>query len=244
MNTVKNLIFLLMILGLLNSCGSGGNAPKEAAANDNNGWVSLFDGTTASGWRGYNTPAFPNAYWEIVDGCFHCRGIGNGNMTNTDIITEKKYSNFELSLEWKISEGGNSGIFIFAREIPETPIYMTAPEMQVLDNVKHPDAKMGVDGNRQAGSLYDMIPAVPQNAKPVGEWNQVVIRVDQGNVVFRQNGENVVSFTIGTDEWRQLCANSKFKDWEWFVNLPKEGHIGLQDHGFEVWYRNIKIKEL
>jgi len=165
-------------------------------------------------------------------------------MTNTDLITEKKYSNFELSLEWNISQGGNSGIVIFAQEVPEKPIYMSAPEMQVIDNQNHPDAKLGVNGNRQAGSLYDMIPAVPQNAKPAGEWNQVGILSDNGRVVFKLNGENVVTFTLGTDEWKQMCANSKFKDWEWFVNTAKEGHIGLQDHGFEVWFRNIKIREL
>ncbi|NMB51011.1 MAG: DUF1080 domain-containing protein, partial [Bacteroidales bacterium] len=97
---------------------------------------------------------------------------------------------------------------------------------------------------RQAGSLYDLIPAVPQNAKPAGEWNQVSILSNNGQIVFKLNGENVVSFTSGTDEWRQMCADSKFKDWEWFVNTAKEGHIALQDHGFEVWYRNIKIREL
>jgi hypothetical protein len=116
--------------------------------------------------------------------------------------------------------------------------------MQVLDNINHPDAKLGIHGNRQAGSLYDMIPAVPQNATPVGEWNQIEIVVNQGRVVFKQNGVNVVTFTLGTDEWKQMCADSKFKDWSWFVNTAKEGYIGLQDHGFEVWYRNIKIREL
>jgi hypothetical protein len=243
MKYVNLFLSLVLVLGLLSSCKSK-NKPAKEEAPAAEGWVSLFDGKTSTGWRGYNSPAFPNAYWEIVDGCFHCLGLGKGEMTNTDLITEKKYSNFELSLEWNISPGGNSGIFIFAQEIPGKPIYMSAPEMQVIDNQNHPDAKLGVNGNRQAGSLYDMIPAVPQNAKPAGEWNQVNILSDNGRVVFKLNGENVVTFTLGTDEWKQMCANSKFKDWEWFVNTAKEGHIALQDHGFEVWYRNIKIREL
>ena len=243
MKHVNLFLSFVLVLGLLSSCKSKNKTAKEKASAAE-GWISLFDGKTSTGWRGYNSPVFPNDYWEIVDGCFRCRGIGNGNMTNTDLITERKYSNFELSLEWKISQGGNSGIFIFAQELPETPIYMSAPEMQVIDNLNHPDAKMGVNGNRQAGSLYDLIPAVPQNAKPAGEWNQVSILSNNGQIVFKLNGENVVSFTLGTDEWRQMCADSKFKDWEWFVNTAKEGHIALQDHGFEVWYRNIKIREL
>jgi hypothetical protein len=229
------------MMGLVTSCKSKTKAQKET---DDDGWVSIFDGKTTNGWRGYNSNGFPSTHWEIADGAFHCLGVGNGNMTNTDLITDKKYENFELSLEWKISEGGNSGIFIFVQEVPETEIYKSSPEMQVLDNIKHPDAEQGVNGNRKAGSLYDMIPAVPQNAKPVGEWNQVGIMVDDGKVVFRQNGVNVVTFTVNTDEWREMCENSKFKDWSWFVNPAKQGHIGLQDHGFEVWYRNIKIREL
>jgi len=241
MKIVRILFLCVLVLGLAASCKSKGKAVKETK---DDGWVSLFDGKTTAGWRGYNMTGFPSANWEIVDGILHCLGAGKGDMTNTDLITEKKYGNFELSLEWKISTGGNSGIFIFVQEIPGVEIYKSSPEMQVLDNLNHPDALKGINNNRQAGSLYDMIPAVPQNAKPAGEWNQVGIMANNGNVVFKQNGVNVVSFTLGTEEWKQMCANSKFKDWSWFVNTAKEGYIGLQDHGCEVWYRNIKIREL
>lgn len=208
------------------------------------GWVTLFDGKTTTGWRGYNSQSFPSKNWDIVDGTLHCLGVGKGEMTNTDVITAKKYGNFELSLEWKVSKGGNSGIFIMAQELPDMEIYMSSPEMQVLDNENHADSKLGVDGNHQAGSLYDLIPAKPQNAKPFGEWNSVKIMIYQGKAVFNQNGVNVVEFSLGTEDWKKMVANSKFKDWPAFVNVAKEGYIGLQDHGFEVWYRNLRIREL
>ncbi|MFW6019809.1 MAG: 3-keto-disaccharide hydrolase, partial [Bacteroidales bacterium] len=167
-----------------------------------------------------------------------------------DIITREKYQNFELSLEWKVSEGGNSGIFYLAREkcgndsVPEQPIYKSAPEMQILDNERHPDAKLGEDGNRQAGALYDLIPAKPQNANPAGEWNKVLITVYKGTVIHNQNGENVVEYHLWTDDWEAMCADSKFSEWEDFINTAKKGYIGLQDHGDDVWFRNIKIREL
>ena len=106
--------------------------------------------------------------------------------------------------------------------------------MQILDNDKHPDAKLGVDGDRMAGSLYDLIPAKPQNTKPAGEWNQVHILVYQGTVVYSQNGVNVVEYHLWTEDWKKMIANSKFKDYEWFLNTAKEGYIGLQDHGSDV----------
>jgi hypothetical protein len=174
--------------------------------------------------------------------CIRDRGEAGGS--GGDIITLNKYKDFELELEWKVSEGGNSGIFYLAQELEGKAIYMSAPEMQILDNEKHPDAKLGKDGNRQAGALYDLIPAVPQNAKPAGEWNHVKILVYQGTVVHWMNGENVLEYHLWTDEWKEMVANSKFKDWPEFVNPATEGYIGLQDHGNDVWFRNIKIKEL
>jgi len=161
-----------------------------------------------------------------------------------DIIFDKEFQNFTVSLEWKISEGGNSGIFYLGQEELDY-VWMTAPEMQVLDNVNHPDAKLGTDNNRQAGSLYDLIPAKPQNAKPVGEWNKVEITVYKGTVVHTQNGVNVVEYHLWTPEWNELVAGSKFpalnKDW---AEVASKGYFGLQDHGDDVWFRNIKLKEL
>ena len=233
----------VLIMGLVTSCGSKGNAKKAAVKDD--GFVSIFDGKTTTGWRGYDKPAFPEAGWNVADGSLHCIGSGTGEAgSGGDIIYDKKLSSFELDLEWKISEGGNSGIFILAQEIPNEPIYKSAPEMQVLDNEKHPDAKLGVDGNRMAGSLYDLIPAKPQNTKPAGEWNHVHILVYQGTVVYSQNGANVVEYHLWTEDWKKMVLGSKFKDWEWFLNTAKEGYIGLQDHGSDVWFRNIKLKVL
>ena len=228
----------VLVMGLVTSCGSKGKSKKD------DGFVSIFDGKTTTGWRGYNKPAFPEG-WEVVDGTIHCIGSGTGEAgSGGDIIYDKKLSNFELDLEWKISEGGNSGIFILGQEIDSVPIYESAPEMQILDNDKHPDAKLGVDGNRMAGSLYDLIPAKPQNTKPAGEWNHVHILVYQGTVVFSSNGANVVEFHLWTDAWKKMVSDSKFKDWPMFLNTAKEGYIALQDHGNDVWFRNIKLKLL
>jgi hypothetical protein len=243
MKLVNILLSGVLITGLVTSCGSKSNSKKESSKDD--GFSSIFDGKTTTGWRGYNKPVFPAAGWDVVDGTLHCIGSGTGEAgSGGDIIYDRKLSNFELDLEWKISEGGNSGIFILAQEISNEPIYKSAPEMQILDNDKHPDARLGVDGNRMAGSLYDLIPAKPQNTKPAGEWNHVHILVYQGTVVFSQNGANVVEFHLWTDDWKKMVANSKFKDWEWFLNTAKEGYIGLQDHGNDVWFRNIKLKVL
>jgi hypothetical protein len=211
------------------------------------GWVLLFDGKTNEGWRGYNKTAFPAA-WTVENGVLRLKGSGNGEagaVDGGDIIYKEKFSNFDLKMEWKISEGGNSGIFILAKEVPGWEIYRTAPEMQVLDNDRHPDALLGKDGNRKAGSLYDLIPAKPQNAKPAGEWNSVEIICYQGTVAYKQNGASVVEYHLWTPEWNELVKNSKFPalnpDW---ANVAKEGFIGLQDHGNDVYFRNIKIRKL
>ena len=243
MKLINIFLSCVLIICLASSCGTKGNAKKEAPKDE--GYVSIFDGKTTTGWRGYNKPAFPEKGWDVVDGTLHCIGSGTGEAGNGgDLIYDKKLSNFELQLEWKISEGGNSGIFILAQEIPDEPIWKSAPEMQLLDNDRHPDAKLGVDGNRMAGSLYDLIPAKPQNTKPAGEWNQVKIMVYQGTVVYNQNGANVVEYHLWTEDWKKMVAASKFKDYTWFVNTAKEGYIGLQDHGNDVWFRNIKLKIL
>jgi hypothetical protein len=210
------------------------------------GWQLLFDGKTSTGWRGYNKKTFPEKGWEVVDGSLHCIGSGTGEAGNGgDVISEQKYKDFEFSLEWKISKGGNSGIFILAQEKAKQPIWKSAPEMQILDNDNHPDAKLGENGNRKAGSLYDLIPANPQNAKPVGEWNKVRILVYQGTVVFYQNDAKVLEFHLWTQDWDDMINKSKFKGWEDFINTggpDKKGYLGLQDHGNDVWFRNIKIK--
>lgn len=212
------------------------------------GWILLFDGKSTEGWRGYNKTNFPSD-WSIADASLKLKGSGNGEAgatTGGDLVYgAQKFSNFDLKIEWKISEGGNSGIFYLAQEVPGKEIWRTAPEFQVLDNDRHPDAMLGKDGNRMAGSLYDLIPAKPQNTKPAGEWNSAEIIVYQGTVVHKQNGETILEYHLWTPEWNELVKNSKFPTYnpDW-AKVAKEGLIGLQDHGNDVWYRNIKIRKL
>ena len=212
-------------------------------------WQLLFDGITTDGWRGYNKPNFP-ATWVVEDGTLKCRGEESrgeaGKADGGDIVYSKRlFSDFDLRLEWKISESGNSGIFYLAKEIAGWPIYKTAPEMQILDNERNPDSFRGKDGNRKAGSLYDLIPAEPQNARPAGQWNSVEIICLEGKVVHRQNGVKVVEYELWTPQWKAIVSKSKFPGLnpEW-ANIAKEGVIGLQDHGNDVWFRNIKIRIL
>jgi hypothetical protein len=222
--------------------------PNELASSEKaEGWTLLFDGTTNTGWRGVNKDHFP-AGWEVVDGTLHCKGSGQGEAGSEDggdILYNKEFSNFHLKIDWKIGEGGNSGIFYLGKEVEDWPIYKTAPEFQILDNDRHIDSNLGKDGNRKAASLYDLIPANPQNTKPAGEWNSAEILVYNGTVVHKQNGETVLEYHLWTDDWKNLVADSKFPalnpDW---AEVAKSGYIALQDHGDDVWFKNIKIKEL
>lgn len=221
---------------------------------DDEGYIVIFDGTNLNGWRGYGKDHMPER-WSIQDSCLHfVRGEAEGG----DIIFAHKLGNFEVEFDWKMSEGGNSGFFYLAQEAlnPEgnlEPIYISAPEYQLLDNENHPDAGFGVDGNRKSASLYDMIPAKPQNANPWGQWNKAKVVVKDGVVTHYQNGEKVVEYQLWTPEWTELLQNSKFSEQNWpaaFALLNNcggeshEGFIGFQDHGDEVWMRNIRIKEL
>ncbi len=215
------------------------------AAELEEGWILMFNGMTPDGWRSYNGETFPEKGWEVVDGTLHVIGSGRGEAGGGgDILFDRKFGNFELSLEWKVADGGNSGIFYLAQEIPGEPVWKSAPEMQILDNEKHPDAKLGVDGNRAAGALYDLIPGKFEAVKPAGEWNEAKVMVFKGTVVHTMNGENVLEYHLWTDDWKNMVANSKFKDYEHFYEPAQEGYIVLQDHGDDVWFRNIKIREL
>lgn len=217
-------------------------------AQKDEGWKLLFDGEGHEGWRGVNQDSFPSGGWEVADGTLHCIGSGMGEAGSEaggDILYDEKFGNFHLMFEYKISEGGNSGVLYLGQEVEGDPIWKTAPEFQVLDNERHIDANLGEDGNRQSASLYDLIPAKPQNAKPAGEWNTGEILVYKGTVVHKQNGETVLEYHLWTPEWEEIVKDSKFpelnEDW---ANVAKEGYIALQDHGDDVWYRGIKIKEL
>ncbi len=230
-------------------CCEKGPVNQLTDAEKAQGWKLLFDGTTTNGWLGYAKKNFPAA-WIVEDGSLRCRNESErgeaGKVDGGDIVySGGLFSNFDLRMEWKISKGGNSGIFYLGREVADWPLYKSALEMQIIDNENNPDPTAGIKENRQAGSLYDLIPAKPQNARSAGEWNSIEIICDHGKVVHRQNGVVVVEFEPGTPQWKALVNNSKFPglnpDWE---NIAKEGVIGLQDKGYDVWFRNIKIRVL
>ena len=224
-------------------------------AMDKAGYYILFDGETLNGWRGYNRDDVP-ARWSVEDGAIKISGSGTGEAQSAeggDLIFGHKFKNFELLIDWKVSKGGNSGIFYLAQEIKGEPIFISSPESQVLDNENHPDAKLGENGNRQSTSLYDMIAAVPQNAKPFGEWNTTNIMVYKGTVVHAQNGTNVLEYHLWTPQWTEMLQASKFSQAKWPIAFEllnncggpnREGYIGLQDHGDDIWFKNIKIKLL
>jgi hypothetical protein len=229
----KNCFFIvalsiLIVTGSVN--GTGPEAAQESASDAF--WRSLFDGESLQGWRGYHSTEIPGG-WRVTEGSLHF-SEGKG-----DLITIEEFADFELSLDWRVSEGGNSGIF-YRAALGYENIYMSAPEMQVLDNAGHRD---GSDPLTSAGANYGLYPAARGIVRPAGEWNEVLIRVDNGHVEHWLNGHKMVAYVLGSPEWRQRVDGSKFSEWKDY-GLAPSGHIGLQDHGDEVWYRNIKIREL
>lgn len=195
-------------------------------------WTRLFDGETLAGWRGYHTEAIPPG-WRVEDGTIHF-SAGKG-----DLMTVARFADFELQLEWKVAEGGNSGIFYLATPGHDA-IYMGAPEMQVLDDALHVD---GGNPLTSAGAAYGLYAAPRGAVKPAGEWNAVRIRVLGNDVEHWLNGQRIVQYTLGSDEWRARVRASKFNDWPMY-GMSRRGHIGLQDHGDPVWYRNLRIRSL
>jgi hypothetical protein len=209
------------------------------------GWVLLFNGKDFAGWRQCNGTEMPKN-WTIEDNAmkvFTGEGKNPGQGAGGDIIyAAKKFSNFELSIDWKSADMGNSGIFYNVREVPGKPVYYAAPEVQVLDNVNATDNKIA---SHLAGSLYDMIAADPATVHPAGEWNNIVIKVKDGKVTHVQNGVSVVEYELWTPKWDEMVAKSKFKTFPGFIEgIAREGYIALQDHGYAIWFRNIKIREL
>lgn len=207
------------------------------------GWELLFDGKSMDKFRRFKQEGIGSS-WKIEDGTIHLKPIKEKGKWKVedggDIMTKEQYENFHLKLEWKIYNCGNSGIFYNVVEGDYPHIYSVAPEMQILDNVCHPDTRFPT---HRAGDLYDMIECKYVTVKPAGEWNKIQIISNNGEIEFWQNGYQVVEFTQGGEEWNKLLKKSKFADWEGFGEA-RSGHIGLQDHSDPVWFRNIKIKKL
>ncbi|MCK5136982.1 MAG: DUF1080 domain-containing protein [Bacteroidales bacterium] len=237
------LAYIAAMFIMLPAFGQGVNKLSDKEKDD--GWVLLFNGNNFSGWRQCNGTEMPKN-WMIEDNTMKVytgEGKKPGSGAGGDILFgDKKFKNFELSIDWKASKMANSGIFFNIREVPGKPIYYAAPEVQVLDNVNATDNKIA---SHLAGSLYDMVAADPKTVNPAGKWNTIVVRVQNGKVTHTQNGTKVVEYEMWTPAWDELVANSKFKNFPGFnEGIAKEGFIGLQDHGYPVWFRNIKIREL
>lgn len=201
----------------------------------------LFDGSNLDAWKGYGTDTM-HEEWSIEEGAMVFTPSDKGGK---NIITKKTYKNFILDLEWKISEGGNSGIFWGVHESPEyKEAYETGPEIQVLDDERHPDAKVA-NGTHKAGSLYDMIKPADGLIKPAGEWNRVKLMINHDTNVGKLslNGKDAFDFPVNGEKWDLMVSKTKFAEWSGFGKY-QEGHIGLQDHGDKVSYRNITIREI
>ncbi len=214
---------------------------KETA----DGWALLWDGKSSDGWRGAKMDGFPEKGWTLEDGILKVHKSDGGESTNGgDIVTTKPYRNFMLKVDFRITEGANSGIKYFVdTNLNKGEGSAIGCEFQILDDRRHPDAKMGKDGNRTLGSLYDLIPAPADKPFRSGFFNTAMVVVEGNHVEHWLNGVKIVEYERNNEEWNQLVQTSKYKDWANFGNA-EEGLLLLQDHGDEVWFQNIKIKEL
>lgn len=211
------------------------------AEENGGGWISLFDGKTLNGWKGYNGAEI-NGKWMAKNNTLHLDSVPDSK-PYTNIITERQFDDFDLRFEWKIEEGANSGVMFHVGEGPPHP-YLTGPEYQVLDNEGFRNSKgEPVTEAEKTGSHYAVEPANSDETKPIGEWNQSRIVVKGNHVEYYTNGVKTANYKMHSDKWNEQIANTKFSKWKYYATLGK-GHIGLQDHGHKVWFRNIKVKEL
>src|SRR5450432_831665 len=238
---LKKTAFTFLILMVLILAARAQTINQLTDAEKQQGWKLLFDGKTATGWHTYNKKSFGPA-WKIVNGNLFCDTtyhVPKGE--EGDICTNGVYENFDLKYQWKISKNGNSGVMLGVQESPkyEAP-YLTGPEMQVLDNDGHPDGKIH---KHRSGDLYDLIASTSEPVHPVGEWNDAEIKLDHGVLSLYLNGVNTVTTTVWDANWDAMVKASKFGSMPGFAKF-KSGHIDVQDHGNDVWFRNIKLKLL
>lgn len=207
------------------------------------GWQLLYDGKTTKGWHVYLNKSDGSA-WKSVDGTLTLDPSNKQNgkvVGGGDIVTDQVFDNFHFSVEWKVAPKANSGIIFLLQEDKkyEHP-WFTGPEMQVLDNNGHPDGKIT---SHRSGDLYDLIQSSKETVKPVGKWNKADVRYENNKLDLFLNGELVVSTKMHDDNWKKLVAGSKFRNMPDF-GVFTSGRIGLQDHGDQIWFRNIKIRKL
>ena len=255
-----NIVFILFLLGCW-SCNGSENTSPQASKNKEKvssamlntlspaeisaGWTLLFDGESTQGWRGFKSDSFPSVGWHVTDGCLMIEYSGTGEKGFAgDLITTGTYKNFDLKLEWKISPGGNSGILFNVTESGDDVTWHSAMEIQVLDEFGYDDIHDYVPDLRQiSGALYDLYTPFCAASRPVGEWNEARILLENGHIRHWLNDRLVVDAELWTDDWENRVAKSKFSIYPDY-GMSREGHIGLQDHGQQVWFRNIKILEL
>ena len=239
-------VLAIVVAFLTTSLVAPGQSPAKlnslSSEEQSNGWKLLFDGTTKNGWHVFNNKTDGSA-WKVADGMLYLdpkakgpKGEGGG-----DIISEEEFENFHLMLEWKLDSAGNSGVIIQAQEDPKYRYaWVTGPEIQIIDNDRHADAK---NKKHRAGDLYDLVAAVPETVRAIGQWNLMEIKSKDGRLDIFLNGTKVVSTTQWDDNWSELVSESKFKSMADFGKFRK-GKISLQDHGNGVYFRNIKIQRL
>ena len=229
---MKPYLFFVGVI-LFASC----SGPKNTTTTDA-GYTSLFDGKTLNGWRTYQNK--PADSWSVKDGVIYCKGSSTDKTDRrADLITDDVFENFDLKLDWKISPQGNSGIMYMVTEEYPTA-YLSGPEYQIIDDVNFPEK---LEDWQKTAANYAMHTAPTAHPKPVGQWNHTEIIVNNGHVQHWLNGEKVVEYDLWTDDWKKRKAEGKWKDAPGY-GMSKSGHIALQDHGSEAWFKNIEIKKL
>ncbi|MCU0388005.1 MAG: DUF1080 domain-containing protein [Chitinophagaceae bacterium] len=243
---MKTIILSLALLPMIMSCGQNNQEVTEIESDQaEQEWINMLEGNSLKKWHRFNQPDSIGSAWSVNEqgelflDASHKKDWQTNN--GGDIVYDETFENFHLKLEWKIDSGGNSGIMFYVQEDTSFQYpWQTGPEMQVLDNAAHPDAKII---KHRAGDLYDLISCSKETVKPAGEWNLAEIMSKDGKLDFFLNGENVVSTTMWDTAWNSMIAGSKFKSMKGFGTFSS-GKIALQDHGDNVRFRNVLIRKL